>query len=65
MDPAPAQTPHPTPFFSDVRDAKKIILFFRHIIFSLFVLKFYFVSNLSVRNIFMKKGKDPDPDPYL
>jgi hypothetical protein len=69
MDPDP--TPDPTPFFSDLKDGKKSFFFIcfsykltrRHIIFSLknFACKHYF----SPLNNFMRKEKDPDPDPYL
>ena len=77
LDPALEQNPAPdlTPFFSDLKDAKKNYFFIafsynypKNIIFSLFllnfVLEFYFVAKhyFSPLNTFVRKGKDPDPD---
>jgi hypothetical protein len=66
MDPDPDATPDPTLFFSDFQDAKKFIffLFFTNNLPAgtlSSVLKHYF----SPLNTFMRKGKDPDPDPHL
>ncbi len=75
MDPDP--TLDQTPFFCD---KKKISLYFflinypqdhyfslKNLILCLsFVLKFYFCKNYFIPlNIFMRKGKDPKPDPQL
>ena len=77
LDPALEQNPAPdlTPFFSDLKDAKKNYFFIafsynypKNIIFSLFFAKFcvrilfcckHYFSPL---NTFVRKGKDPDPD---
>jgi len=74
MDPDP--TPDPTPFFIDLKDAKKYLFFFIFFSYNLptgtssqpkkinFLLKFcrHYLSTL---NTFMRKGKDPEPNPYL
>jgi E3 ubiquitin-protein ligase DOA10 len=69
-------TPDPTPFFSDFKNAKKYIIFFSYnlpvgtfslkkLIFLLnfcvkiLLCKYYF----SLLNTFMRKGKDPEPEP--
>ncbi len=69
MDPDPA--PVSTPFFIDLKDAKKFIFFTSSSVKKLiFLLKFcvkllFFRHYSSPLNTFMRKGKDPDPDPYL
>jgi hypothetical protein len=77
-DPDHAPTPDPTPFFSDFKDAKKLffsILFSDSLPADTLssVLKINFLLKFCVKilfckhyfnplNIFMRKGKDPDPD---
>jgi hypothetical protein len=59
MDPDPDPTPDPTPFFYDFKDVKKVILL-------KFCVKIYFVMHyFRPLNIFMKKGKDPEPVSHL
>jgi hypothetical protein len=81
MDQDPDSTPDLTPFFIDFKDAKKIFFLFFFIItcpeaHHLQSKKFNFLLKLFVKilfcrhyfsplTIFMRKGKDPDPDPYL
>ncbi len=69
MDPDP--TPDPTPFFRDFKDAKKIIFspYYFLITYQLSsVLKIKFFAKL-LKILFCKhyfrKGKDPEPEPYL
>jgi hypothetical protein len=52
MDPDPDPTPDPIPFFIDIKDAKKICV-------KMLFAGIYF----SPLNTFMRKGKDPEPDP--
>jgi hypothetical protein len=75
--PEPGPTPYPTPFFIDFKNVKKkfniffLLLTQRYIILSLknnfffnFVLKFYLAKHYSSPlKTFMRKGKDPEPDP--
>ncbi len=81
MDRDPAPDPDPTPFFTVFKDAKKIFVsqFFlitcpqahhlrsKKLIFLLkFCVKMLFCRHyFSLLNTFMRKGKDPDPDPYI
>jgi hypothetical protein len=73
--------PDPTPFFSDFKDAKKyfISIFSYNLpagILSSVIAKILFVAKILCLNPilqtllqtaqpFMRKGKDPDPDPHL
>jgi hypothetical protein len=62
MDP----DPDPTPFFIDFKDAIKyvFILDHKHIIFAKICIKILFCRHFfSPLNTFMRKEKDPDPDP--
>jgi hypothetical protein len=70
MDPYP--TPDPTPFFNDVKDVKKIIVFSffsflstpKYIIFSLKLFNKIFVQILFCQALFPSaQDKDPDQDP--
>jgi hypothetical protein len=64
MNADPDPTPNPTPFFSD---HGQINFSFKNLTFlQKFCVKIYFASIFSVRATqFMRKGKDPDPDPYI
>ncbi len=73
----PDQTPDPTPFFATLRMQKKIFFLITyplaHYLHSLiyclkdnFCVKILFCKHyFSPLNTFMRKGKDPHPDPYL
>jgi hypothetical protein len=76
MDPDP--TPDPTPFFGDFKDATKNSIFLSYNLPAgtlSSVLKIYFLQKICVKilfcnyfsplSTFMKKGKDPDPEPYF
>jgi hypothetical protein len=79
MDPVPDPTPDQTPFFIEFKDAKKQIFLItcsqvhhlqsKKIYFLLkFCVKMIFCRDyLSSLNTFMRKGKNPqpDPDPHL
>jgi hypothetical protein len=77
-DPAPDPTTDPTTFFIDFKDAKKYFFsitfpeahhlqtkklnfFCQNFVFKILFCRHYF----SFLNTFMRKGKDPEPDPYL
>jgi len=58
--------PDPTSFFIDLKDANFFSYYvleiaYRHIIFSLKIL--FCMQYFSPLNIFMRKGKDPEPGP--
>jgi hypothetical protein len=65
MDPDPDPDPFPdlTPFFIDFKYAKKY--FCCPQTHHLTVTKFYLQAIFQTLNTFMRKGKEPDPDPYL
>jgi hypothetical protein len=68
-DPDPNSTPDPTPFFIDFKDAKKIYFHLQSKklnIFLKFCVNMIFCRHyINPLNTFMRKGKDPEPNPYL
>ncbi len=77
-DPDPGPTPDPTPFFSDFKYAKKnfFLLTYLHAPYLHYIPKIILLLNFCVKisfckhyfsplNIFMRKGKDPDPYLWL
>jgi len=71
-DPDSDPIPDPTPFFSYFKDAKENNFFLLYIFSNLQSLLLKFLCQnfilealLSPLNIFMRRGKDPGPDPFL